>query len=79
MIISDLNYIESLDLESAEAVEGSTGGYYPYIPGYYGGSFASAVAAATAVGNNAIAITATSATAVPGGASASSASLAVSG
>ncbi|MGK7898403.1 MAG: hypothetical protein AB4372_33515 [Xenococcus sp. (in: cyanobacteria)] len=76
MIISDLNYIESLDLQSAGEVDGGDG---YYIPGFPGGSFASAVAAATAVGNNAIAITATSATAVPGGASASSASLAISG
>ena len=62
MIISDLNYMESVDTSEVQG----------------GDSLAIATAGAIAVGVNALAITATLATAVPGGASALSASLAAS-
>ncbi len=80
MIISELNYIESLDLQSAEIseVEGSSS-----LLGLLGlegdNSIAEALASATAIGNNAIAVTETTTTAVPGGAASASSSLAISG
>ena len=77
MIISELNYIESLELQSASEVEG--GSLLLELGLEEGGSIAEALASATAIGNNAIALTATSTTAVPGGASSASSSLAISG
>ena len=77
MIISDLNYIESFDLQSAEISEVEGGSLLLELE--EGGSIAEALASATAVGNNALALTATTTVAVPGGASSSSASLAISG
>ncbi len=77
MIISELNYIESLDLQLAEISGGQGGSLLLGLE--EGDSIAEALAAATAIGNNAIALTATSTTAVPGGASSASSSLAISG
>lgn len=68
MIISDLQYIETVD---ASDVQGSFS-----WKGYF--SVAAADADAVAVGDISIALTNTSAVAVPGGASSSSSSLAVS-
>ena len=71
MIISDLQYIETVD---ASDVQGSFS-----WKGYFGDlSIAAADADAVAVGDLSIALTNTSAVAVPGGASSSSSSLAVS-
>ena len=68
MIISDLQYLETVD---ASDVQGSRswGGYF---------SVAASDADAVAVGNISIALTDTAALAVPGGAAASSSSLAIS-
>ncbi len=68
MIISDLQYIETVD---ASDVQGS----YSW-KGYF--SVAAADADAVAVGDISIALTNTAAVAVPGGASSSSSSLAIS-
>ncbi len=68
MIISDLQYIETVD---ASDVQGSFS-----WKGYF--SVAAADADAVAVGDISIALTNTSAVAVPGGASSSSSSLAIS-
>lgn len=75
MIISNLSYIETLDLQSSpiSAVEGGT------KPADLLKNIATAGAGATAIGEKTVTGTTTQAIAVPGGSSSGSASVAGSG
>lgn len=72
MIISELSYIETLDLQSSEI----SGGEGEVTPEELLRSLADATAVSTAVGPDSLARTTTSTVAVEGGAAASSSSLA---